>query len=79
VSQYLSKGRRVYVEGRLKTRSWEKEGVTRYMTEIIAQNMIMLDGGGEGGAPRQTDRSYDSGSSDYGSDFSSDVDEDVPF
>ncbi len=41
--EYLSKGRQVYVEGRLQTRSWEKDGVTRYTTEIVAANMQMLD------------------------------------
>ena len=42
--QYLSKGRRVYVEGRLETRDWTgQDGVKRYRTEIIVDNMIMLD------------------------------------
>ena len=43
--QYLSKGRKVYVEGRLETRNWTGEdGVKRYRTEIIVDNLIMLDG-----------------------------------
>ena len=43
VSQkYLHKGDLVYIEGKLRTRSWEKEGVTRYTTEIVADNMTML-------------------------------------
>lgn len=43
--QYLSKGRRVYVEGRLETRNWAgQDGNKRYRTEIIVDNMIMLDG-----------------------------------
>jgi len=43
--QYLSKGRRIYVEGRLETRDWTgNDGVKRYRTEIIVDNMIMLDG-----------------------------------
>ncbi len=42
--QYLAKGRRVYVEGRLQTRDWEtQEGQKRQRTEIIADNVIMLD------------------------------------
>ncbi len=42
--QYLRKGSKVYVDGRLQTRDWEGEdGVKRYRTEIIADNMIMLD------------------------------------
>ncbi|OGD66992.1 single-stranded DNA-binding protein [Candidatus Campbellbacteria bacterium RIFOXYC2_FULL_35_25] len=39
VAQYLKKGSSVLVEGRLKTRSWEQEGVKKYMTEIIAESM----------------------------------------
>jgi single-strand DNA-binding protein len=43
--QYLSKGRRVYLEGRLETKDWAgQDGVKRYRTEIIVENMIMLDG-----------------------------------
>ena len=42
--QYLTKGRRVYLEGRLQTRDWTgQDGVKRYSTEIIAENMIILD------------------------------------
>jgi len=40
--EYLSKGRQVYIEGRLQTRSWEKDGVTRYTTEVVASEMKML-------------------------------------
>ena len=40
--KYLKKGSLVYLEGKLKTRSWEKDGVTRYMTEVICNNMQML-------------------------------------
>lgn len=43
-SQYLKKGSKVYIEGRLRTRSWEDQaGIKRYRTEIIAEQMIMLD------------------------------------
>ncbi|TAD84168.1 MAG: single-stranded DNA-binding protein [Bacteroidetes bacterium] len=42
--KYLHKGSLVYVEGRLKTRSWEdKDGVKKFATEIVGENMIMLD------------------------------------
>jgi len=42
--QYLKKGTKVYIEGRLQTRDWEGEdGIKRYRTEIVADNMIMLD------------------------------------
>ncbi len=46
--EYLSKGRQVFIEGRLRTRSWEKDGITRYTTEIEATNMQMLGGRGDG-------------------------------
>jgi single-strand DNA-binding protein len=42
--KYLSKGRQVYVEGKLQTRSWEKDGVTHYMTEIVATDVQFLGG-----------------------------------
>lgn len=46
-NQYLKKGSKVYIEGRLQTRSWDDpNGVKRYRTEIIAENMIMLDRAG---------------------------------
>lgn len=45
-SKYLSKGRQVFVEGRIQTRSWEdKEGNKRYTTEIVASNVLFLPGG----------------------------------
>lgn len=49
--KYLHKGDMVYIEGKLRTRSWEKEGVTRYTTEVVADNMTMLStkGSGSGG------------------------------
>jgi single-strand DNA-binding protein len=48
--KYLHKGDMVYIEGKLRTRSWEKEGVTRYTTEIIADNMTMLSPKGGSGS-----------------------------
>ncbi|MBI2482810.1 single-stranded DNA-binding protein [Candidatus Uhrbacteria bacterium] len=50
--QYLGRGRKVYVEGRLKTREWQaQDGAKRNRTEIIAENMIMLDRAPGGGPP----------------------------
>ncbi len=40
--KYLHKGDQVYIEGKLRTRSWEKDGVTRYTTEVVGDNMTML-------------------------------------
>ncbi len=49
-AQYLTKGRLVYVEGRLQTRSWEdQQGQKRYTTELIAQEVKFLGGGRDGG------------------------------
>ena len=69
--EYLKKGRPVYVEGRLKTRKWQdKEGVEKYTTEIVADNMQLLggregmggeQGGGGGGASRGGDRGNQGG------------------
>lgn len=42
--EYLLKGKQVYIEGKLRTRSWEKDGITRYTTEIEAFTMQMLGG-----------------------------------
>jgi len=42
--KYLRKGQLVYIEGKIKTRSYEKDGQTRYITEIEAENMTMLGG-----------------------------------
>ncbi len=44
VSQFLQKGRRAYVEGRMKTRSWEgQDGQKRYKTEVVANTVLFLD------------------------------------
>jgi single-strand DNA-binding protein len=47
--QWLGKGKQVYLEGRIKTRNYDKDGQKHYVTEIIADQMIMLGGGGKGG------------------------------
>ena len=53
--QYLKKGSKIYLEGRLQTRSWDDQnGVKKYRTEIIADNMIMLD---KAGASRTNEQS----------------------
>ena len=50
VGQYLTKGRQVYVEGRIQTRQWQdQQGQKRYTTEIVAVNVQMLGGRGERG------------------------------
>ncbi len=66
--EYLKKGRPVYIEGRLQTRKWEKDGVTRYTTEIIGDNMQMLgskDGSGGSGASYDGGMDQSGGQDDY--------------
>ena len=49
---YLTKGKQVYVEGRLQTRSWDdKDGKKQYMTEVVADEVILLSGRAEGASP----------------------------
>ena len=53
-SQYLKKGSKVFITGKMKTRSWEQDGIKRYATEIIASEMQMLDSrSGEQERPQQ--------------------------
>ena len=49
-NKYLSKGRSVYVEGRLQTRSYDKEGQKHYATDIVADRVVFLGSGGGAGA-----------------------------
>jgi single-strand DNA-binding protein len=55
LANYLTKGKQIYVEGRLQTRSWDdKDGKKQYMTEVVADEVILLGSGGareEGGRP----------------------------
>lgn len=60
-NQYLTKGTRVYVEGRLQTRKWtDQNGQDRYSTEVVAQDMIILSSrNGERSVPPESDGSYE--------------------
>ena len=86
VGQYLTKGRQIYIEGRIRTQKWQdKQGQTRYTTEIMAQNFQFIGGG------RGDERSADArGGEDMGalvppaddnipSDFGGGPDDDIPF
>lgn len=80
--KYVHKGDMVYIEGKLRTRSWEKDGITRYTTEVVADNMTMLgsrggsgggsDMGGSRGSERASSESYNSAPADNSTD-------DLPF
>jgi single-strand DNA-binding protein len=53
-NQYLSKGARIFVEGRLQIRQWEgDDGQTRYATEIVANRVLFLDRADSAGAPEE--------------------------
>ncbi len=84
--QYLTKGRQVYVEGRLQTRDWtDQTGVKKYRTEIIVENLIMLGGqGGSGGQNRPAPSQDASGGPSYDVGFDTPKEdeikvEDIPF
>ena len=50
VEQYVKKGNKVYVEGKLRTREYEKDGQKKYLTELLVDNMELLTPKGEGGS-----------------------------
>jgi single-strand DNA-binding protein len=56
--EYLKKGSKVYIEGRLQTRKWQgQDGVERYTTEIVVNDLQMLDGRQQGGQPQSNSQS----------------------
>jgi single-strand DNA-binding protein len=87
--KYLAKGRQVYVEGKLQTRSWEDNGQKKYATEIVASTVQFLGGGASTGAGASSsndnsmNQSAGSGSdfnfSDFGPEPSFNQSEDIPF
>jgi single-strand DNA-binding protein len=80
---YLVKGKQIYLEGRLQTRQWEKEGQKHYTTEVKADKIVLLGGGGAGGGSRggdrQVERGGDSGYQDPMRDPAPVTDDDIPF
>ncbi|MFP4452050.1 MAG: single-stranded DNA-binding protein [Desulfobacterales bacterium] len=83
--EYLSKGKQVYIEGRLQTRSWEQDGITRYITEVVANDMQMLgakgadnSGGGYGGG-YGSGQGYQDEPEGQPSSGDEGVDDDIPF
>lgn len=84
--QYLRKGSRVYIEGRLQTRKWQgQDGQDRYSTEIVGNDMQMLDGRGEAppaDARRPSATNSAPATAAPASDFAGggeDFDDDIPF
>lgn len=75
--KYLSKGRQVYIEGRLQTRSWEDpQGQKRYTTEIVANTIQFL---GDSQSERHVDSNQSQTSNDFGPEPSFDSSEEIPF
>lgn len=70
--EYLHKGSKVYLEGRIKTESWEKDGEKKYRTVIIAEDMKMLDGRGNEQKPTNNVKHTDQEAEEYD-------DSDIPF
>ena len=72
--EYLAKGKQVYIEGRIQTRSWDdKDGNKKYMTEIIATNMQML------GSPNEQAKGQPVGEVGFSPENSTSIEDDVPF
>jgi single-strand DNA-binding protein len=85
-AEYLKKGSKVYIEGRLQTRKWQdKQGNDRYTTEIVASEMQMLDGRGGGSATQETRDTREGAGKGFapaaaaGGGTSPDFDDDIPF
>lgn len=77
--EYLVKGKQVYIEGRLQTSSWEKDGITRYSTDIIASEMKMLGARDDAVAPPPAPPAPRTENVSAGETQSPMVDNDVPF
>jgi len=79
-SKYLSKGRSVYVEGRLQTRSWEdRDGDKRYTTEVVAIHVLFLGGGEKHGGGQRNFRREDEPPAGDEHESSESPDDDIPF
>lgn len=90
--EYLKKGSKVYIEGRLQTRSWDDKqtGQKKYMTEVVANELVLLGGRGEGGGAGNFQKRGAGASNDFdqrgaGNDFETApadagiTDDDIPF
>lgn len=76
--QYLSKGRQVYIEGSIRSRSYDdKDGNKRYITEIVAQRVQFLGGSGGGGRAAQQEGGSGGGFDEFGGGPASE--DDIPF
>jgi single-strand DNA-binding protein len=74
---YLTKGKQIFVEGRLQTRQWEKDNQKHYTTEIKADRIVLLGGGGRGG--ERSERGDSGGYQDPMKEPAPVTDDDIPF
>jgi single-strand DNA-binding protein len=81
LNEYLTKGKQIYVEGRLQTRQWDdKDGNKRYTTEIRGDRIVLLGGGGGGGRQQARGAAAPSASEEQmGEPVSELTDDDIPF
>jgi single-strand DNA-binding protein len=86
VRDYVKKGNKLYVEGRIQTRSWDDQasGQKKYRTEIIVNDVVLLSGRGEGesgGGPRSNTTSFDQRPPVHHEEFAGTeiTDDDIPF
>lgn len=88
VEKYVKKGSKIYLEGSLQTREWEKDGIKRYSTEIVLQGfnstLTMLDSRTEGGQGGTGDKGRDPdwnepGANAGGGSAGGDLDDEIPF
>ena len=82
IAQYMKKGRPLFVEGRIQTRSWESEGQKKYRTEIVVDNFQFGDGGSRGqssGAPAREEPSAAKGADEIKYPDEEINPEDIPF
>lgn len=82
VAQYLTKGTQVFIEGRLQTRSWEKDGKTHYRTEVVcdgASGLTLLGGRGDGSRSAAPSQGQAKSQGQGGDDLGVSDDDLVPF
>jgi single-strand DNA-binding protein len=82
LTEYLTKGKQIYVEGRLQTRQWDdKDGNKRYTTEIRGDRVVLLGGGGGGRGGQMSDRGESAATHAAGPEPSEQplTDDDIPF
>jgi len=87
IRDYVKKGNKLYVEGRIQTRSWDDQasGQKKYRTEIIVNDVVLLSGRGEGdasgGGPRSNTSSFDQRAPAHHEEFAGTeiTDDDIPF